>query len=242
MFVKGCMSVDRSFTKHYAEHSYCTGERNSDFIPRLIYQHIKGKRILDIGCGPLLHILGLFVPEASTIVGLDIEPGNVRYVKEQCADQVPSEGQNRAFECLAKISSPHIARQSLQSISSRISIVLGDALQSRNEFVGAFDNVMQIGCFGCFDAEDSFVQAATIARSYLKPGGVFLSVNWLNESRSSRPNHFDGELSAMLTVESYRRLLTEAGFSLVCLEESDLVTAASVRNGFNAIVWALGRA
>ena len=80
----------------------------------------------------------------------------------------------------------------------QIALIKGDV--TKNLSLGAYDSVMQLGCFGCLDTEKQFQSAIDNAHSYLKPGGTLLMVTWLDGevTKVDREYNFNGDRKSVV--------------------------------------------
>ncbi len=112
-------------------------------VARSLQRHLRGGRVLDLGCGEGRHTL-LFAKRGFSTVGLDYNSAPLRRVAERA----------------------HRAR-----LAGRIRLVMGDALLPPIK-PGSFDIVVDYGCFHHVKKADWSIYLSHVL-GLLKPGGYF---------------------------------------------------------------------
>ena len=59
------------------------GNAEDNTIAELIYKNVKGKKVLDLGCGPTEPVLSIFYPEAKEVVAVDRLQENISFTKKK---------------------------------------------------------------------------------------------------------------------------------------------------------------
>ena len=129
-------------------------------------KNIKGKKILCFGCGPNLYDDASFygsIPEE--LVGIDINRNNIEFLK--------------------KSKNPQLIKYKEYLIKKgvKIKLIVGDIFKTKKEFTGKFDCVYAIGVITNFK-KDKLKELLGIVHSYLKPNGIFLSIDWTEDQLS----------------------------------------------------------
>lgn len=227
------MTKAKDFVRDYALSCYYfDGEEESGedyLVGRLINKHMKGKRILDLGCGPVVAITSVFYPNAEEVVAVDKLEENLDFVKNNSNELDVFVANARKYK-----------RRYLSKRDTRpkISLIRGDI---KNKLpIGKFDSVMQIGCFACVDTPYEFQKAVDNAYSYLKKGGILLMLNWFNDKREvRRPFHFNGPVNA---AKLYKPVLEKSGFRIKEIHVArSILCKETKRLGYNGIVWAVAK-
>lgn len=211
----------RAAVREYATSTYTFDRADSEmrFVLRLIHRHLPGRRVLDLGCGPTLPVTSLFHPEAEEGVGVDALRENLDFVRDEAHLLEPLV--ERALRYKRRHLSPRATRP-------RLRLVHGD-VRERLPLRG-FDAAMQIGCFACLDTPEALHKAMTHVHGYLKPGGWFLNVNWIQVGEG------------LDTRRLYRPALEAAGFeSLEVHASAARLSPASRRMGYTHMTWAITR-
>ena len=128
--------------------------------------YIKGKRILNLGCGPNLYDDVLFFnnfPEE--IIGIDINKNNIKFLRESKHKEL--------------IKSKNI----LKNKRVKVKLMVGDITKFNKEFIGKFDCVYAMGVIGMFE-KTKLKKLLKIIYSYLKKGGLFLDIDWADSQLS----------------------------------------------------------
>lgn len=135
---------------------------------------------LDLGCGPLLLVWPIWAPETTGIWGCDRNPA-VREFHERLRS-IPQQAWPRGL-----VAAVDFAQQRCSTIVSRPlglpldrlrEVVTDDILRKRPEWRARFENVIQVGCFGCVGSYHELLHAMCLVRQYLRKTGVFISVTW----------------------------------------------------------------
>ncbi len=218
-----------SFIRKYALTSYTfEGDKEDYFVARLIHRYMRGRRVLDLGCGPVVKILSIFYPDAREVVGVDRLQENLDFVKNNTHDLDAIMKRANAYQ-------HHYLSKKKPNDPLKITLVKGDVRKKLP--LGKFDSVMNMGCFGALDTPEDFYQAVKNAYGYLKKGGTLLMVNWIGDVK--RPYRFNGKIYEPAV---YRPALEKAGFIIKELH----FTAAAIspetrRMGYRGIIWAVAK-
>lgn len=203
-----------------------TGDPEDYLIATLINQHMKGERVLDLGCGPVVPITSLFFPQAKTVIAVDFSQNVLDYAQnaESLEKQIRAAKQHRDGGFVINPSNPTIEFR------------LGDFTKDLG-FNSEFDSVMQIGGFGCVQHNKDFFGAVRLAHKYLKPGGTLLMMNWIEEGEKGSRFSFGGRVNER---ELYQPSLQQAGFQIDRIEEDpNLLGQASREAGYSSLIYAL---
>lgn len=217
----------KSFIRDYALTCYVfDGNREDYLIAKLINKYMKGKRVLDLGCGPVVSVMSIFYPDAKEAVAVD--------KMEACLDFVKND-EGILKEIIGRAKSYRKKYLDKKSVSQKISLVKGDV--TKKLALGKFDAVMQIGCFGALDTEEGFQTAVNIAYSYLKPDGKLLMVNWIGDAK--RPYHFNGKVDV---EKLYVPAMKKAGLDILeCHTAKSVISKETKQMGYDKIIWAVGK-
>lgn len=226
------MTNPKKFVKDYALTAYTfNGIPEDRFIAKLISTYMRGKRVLDLGCGPVLPITSLFYRDAEEVVGVDIFPENLDFIRDNSSDL------SQIIDRAIRYRNRYIFERNTKP---RVKLTLGDITEKLP--LGKFDSVMQLGCFGCLDTDEQFQAAVDNAYTYLKPGGTLLMVTWLDDkpaSKVDREYHFNGDVNAK---DLYIPCLEKAGFKIQDMHKlSSILSEDSKKMGYKKVLWAACR-
>ncbi|MDO8656879.1 MAG: class I SAM-dependent methyltransferase [Nanoarchaeota archaeon] len=217
----------QSFIENYALNTYTfTGDQEDYFIAKLIYKYMQGKRVLDLGCGPVVPVTSIFYPHAKEVVAVDILPANLNFIKKK--SHTLKDNVKRALQ--------YKKRYVSQSNSfPKITLVRGDVTKKLN--IGKFDSVINLGCFGALDTPDQFQSAVNNAHSYLKKGGTLLMVNWVGKVK--RPFQFNGKIHE---PDVFYPSMKRAGFTIQELHITrKILSKETMQMGYTKIIWAVAK-
>lgn len=217
----------KQFVRDYALTNYSfDGNREDYFIAKLIHKYMKGKKVLDLGCGPVVSITSLFYPDATTVVAVDKLQANLDFIKEN----------SHELEDIIKRAANYKRRYLSNSQSKpKIKLLKGDVTKRLN--IGKFDAVMNLGCFGALDTTDQFQQAVNHAYHYLKKGGTLLMINWVG--KVNRPHQFNGKVHE---PNIFAPSMQKAGFKIQELHITQKVVSAETKKmGYKKIIWAVAK-
>lgn len=217
----------RSFVRHYALTCYpFEGDKEDRFIATLIHHYMRGKRVLDLGCGPVVPVVGVFYPNATEVVAVDRLQANLDFVKYHSDElrDIIARAQNYKRRYLSKkITTP------------RYTLLKGDITKKLR--VGSFDSVMNLGSFGALNSPRQFQLAVNHAYSYLKKGGTLLMVNWVGAVK--RPYNFNGKV---YEPDVFKPSLLKAGFTIQELHLTGAVLSKETKKmGYSKIIWAVAK-
>lgn len=221
----------KNFVRDYALTCYYfdSGEESGEdyLIGRLVNRYVKGRRVLDLGCGPVVAVTSVFYPNAKEVVAVDKLKENLDFVK------------NNSGELNAFIDNARRYRKRYldgKFVNPKIQLIQGD-IRERLQ-IGNFDSAMQLGCFGCVSTTQEFQMAVNNTYYYLKPGGTALMVNWFNDKNEvKRPLNFNGPVNS---AEIMQNSLETAGFQIKEYHITRSVLCKETRKlGYNGIVWAV---
>jgi len=221
---------EKSFVRDYALTSYTFDGGTEDYlIARLIFRNMKGRRILNLGCGPIEPVISVFYPNPKEVVAVDRLKANLDFAKHNANEL--SDNITRAERYRHRYLSRTYSRP-------RIRYVKGDVAGKFK--LGKFDSVMQIGCFACLTSVADFQKAVDNTYDYLRKGGTLLMVNWKSgDMKVKRPYKFNGPLSSY-PERLYRPSLENAGFRVKEMHTtSSLLGKGTRKMGYIKIVWAI---
>lgn len=235
---------EKQFSQEYAETSYTFKSPTDPIIASLIFDNLKGDSVLELGCGPTHNVLALLLPDFPNTTAIDILDENIDYLLQCKKNQVITTNQLEAIKFRCKLEGSIFDKsQAISDIKSMydriIEITKHDVRNLKREYVGKFDSALQIGCFGCLDNILEFHEAVKNVFKYLKNGGHFLMVNWLQENFQERPYGFNGKLSSVLTKEMYGDVLEKSGFSLIEIDETKEISDLAKKFGDTSMLWSV---
>ncbi len=225
------MGNAKSFVRDYALSCYYFDggeEAQEDYlVGRLICKYMKGKRVLDLGCGPVVAITSVFYPEAEEVVAVDKLKENIDFAR------------NNSHELGAFVNNARKYKNKYllkHDVTPKIRLVRGDIRKKLS--IGKFDSVMQIGCFACVRTAEEFQKSIDNSYRYLKKGGTLLMLNWFNDRREvKRPFNFNGPVNATLLIKP---ALKKSGFRIKEYHITRSILCPETRKlGYNGIVWAV---
>lgn len=164
------------------------------------FRHVTGKKVLNLGCGPMLYDNMLRFGETPEIyVGLDLNAASFEFLEK---------GDHSALI---------EARAKAESICPDIQFIAGDVFDHMADLEGQFDAILGIGFFGTFEGQlfDGLVAAT---HQMLKPDGQLLKMTWHGAQRSARETEdklkyrYDNEIEP--PAEELVRLIEAQGFSI----------------------------
>ena len=217
----------KSFVRNYALKNYSfEGDQEDYFVAKLIHRYMKGKKILDLGCGSVVSITCLFYPNAQEVVAVDRLQANLDFVKEH----------SHELESNIKKALKYKHRYlSKKDSSPKIRLLRGDVTKRLK--IDKFDSVMNLGCFGALDTPEQFQRAVEHTYHYLKKGGTLLMVNWVGQVK--RPFHFNGKVHE---PDVFAPSMKKAGFKIQELHiTGKVLSSATKRMGYERIIWAVGK-
>lgn len=221
------MSKVKDFVRDYALTCYTfEGIKEDYFIVRLIYKYVQGKRVLDLGCGPVVSVTSIFYPEAKEVVAVDRLQANLDFVRNNV---------NELRGILEKAVRYRRRFLSKKLIKPKIKLVKGDIAKKLN--IGKFDSVMALGCFGALKTVDQYQKAVDNAYAYLKPRGTFFILSWIGLVK--RPYKFNGQVK---DEEILIPCLKKAGFKIKEFHKTKSVISEDTKSlGYNQIMWAVAQ-
>ena len=217
-----------SFVRNYALNCY-TFDHDPEalLVARLIFKYMKGKRVLDLGCGPIVPITSIFYPQAKEVVAVDRLQENLGFIKKN----------SHELESIVIRAKAYRTRYlSKKNIQPKIQLVKGDVTKYMPQ-LGLFDSVMNIGCFGSLDTAKQFQQALNHAYSYLKKGGTLLMMNWIG-TNVKRPFHFNGKVDEL---SLYVPAMQKAGFKVKEIHLTSKLSKETKEMGYQKIIWAVAK-
>lgn len=219
------MVTKKQFVNRYAHRNYSFTDIESSFIVKKIYKYVRGKRVLDLGCGPVVPVTSLFYKDAQEVVAVDKLKENIDFIKYNKKQLEPSIHRALTYR-----------NRYLFKRKTTPKIILKKGDVTKKLPIGKFNSVMQIGCFGALDTNEQFQKAVTYAYSYLKKGGNFLMVNWIGEVK--RPYNFNGKVDEL---ELYKPSLKHAGFKITELHTTSKLSKGTKTLGYKKIIWAVAK-
>lgn len=231
----------------YAEHYYTfVNDPDAFLVAELISRFMTGRKVLDLGCGPVHHIHMLFLRNAQETVGLDVDQENLDFVSSCKENGQILKNQLSALKYLyfyiLKQPLPSNPEKAIRDCYDRIKTLRQGSLVDRVKgYKNAFDSVMEIGSFGGLQSVDEFKQAVSNAHSYLRRGGTFLMVNWLQPRYRKNPYLFNGRVVSLIQASDYPAILKKVRFKLISLDETSRVSKPTRDLGYKSIVYAVAK-
>lgn len=219
-----------TFVEDYALNWYRFNEKidvESKFIANLIFKYMKGERILDLGCGPVVPISSIFYENAKEIVCVDLSQENIDFIDKfyYKVNHIVDEAKLYKEKYFTK-----------KKIAPKIQLICGSVTNYLPE-LGTFDCIMNMGCFGSLNSNDEFEAAVSNAYKYLKEDGTLLMINWIGDV--SRPFNFNGKVDE---EDIYIPALKNAGFKIDELHiQSDILSQETKDMGYKKIIWAIAK-
>ena len=123
-------------------------------------KEVRGNNVLCLGCGPNFYDDAQFFGEIpDTFVGIDYNENNIAFLKSSNHPEINK------------------CKKLLLDSKTKIQLYKGDITQLKKSFVNRFDAVYAIGVLGMFKENDT-IQVFNNIRSYLKPNGILLDIDW----------------------------------------------------------------
>ncbi len=204
------------------------GNAEDNTVAELIYKNVKGKKVLDLGCGPTEPVLSIFYPEAKEVVAVDRLQENISFTKKNNERLLGG-----IIERAMAYKQSHLSKR---GVKPKVRYVLGGVTKRLK--LGKSDSAMQIGCFGCLGTRKDFELAVKNAYRYLKDRGTLLMVNWEIGEDPNRPYYADRPLEV---GKLYVPALREAGFEIKRLGSMSRLKKESKDAGFSKMIWAVAR-
>ena len=216
------------FVRNYALTCYLfDGDPEDKLVARLIHKYARGKKVLDLGCGPVEPVLSVFYPDAKEVVAVDRLKENIEYIKKH------SDELNAIVKRARKYKHRYLTKKDSKP---KIKLIRGDVRKRLK--LGKFDTVMQIGCFGGLANNKEFQHAVNNAVSYLKKGGTLLMVNWLDEKKKvKRPYNFNNKVRCL---EIFKPSMKKAKLKIKEIHTTSKLQG-SKKLGYTRIVWAVAK-
>ncbi|MCL5429990.1 MAG: class I SAM-dependent methyltransferase [Candidatus Marsarchaeota archaeon] len=221
----------QKYIRDYALNAYLfDGNAEDEFVGKLIFKYVKGKRVLDLGCGPTEPILSVFYPEAEEVVAVDSLKANIDFGKKNSPQMKKIIGRALAYK-----------NHELSNINKnpKIKYMIGDV--TKNLRVGKFDSAMQIGCFGCLGTAKRFQKAVENAYKHLKKDGTLLMMNWEERVPGESPNEPYYTSAPIDCAPLYVPALRNAGFHMTHVHSFRKLKKDSKDVGFTRIIWAVAK-
>ncbi len=163
-------------------------------------KHVKGKKVLSLGCGPNLYDdLQFFGEVPEEVIGIDLNSNNIEFMK------------NSKHPELLRVKK--LAEQN----STKVTLITGDILKKRPEWNEQFDTVYAVGVLGMFEREKLQKLLKTIY-SYLKPQGNSLDVDWtdcqLSKEKLKERESFDWYSKKGPSITEIGELMKQTGFKI----------------------------
>jgi len=221
----------KSFAKKYALTTYgFDGDTEDYFLARLIFKNMNGKRVLDLGCGPVAKITSIFYPQAEEVVCVDFLKENLDFVRT--GSKTTQKQIDRALVYKHRYLSKKDA-------NPKIKLIKGDV--SKRLKLGKFDSVMQLGCFGCLNSNKDFEAAVSHAYHYLKKGGTLVMVNWLDEKHKADKRYGFNPGGHASSLKMYKPSMKKAGFKIKEFHVTSNMSPFSKKLGFTRMIWAIAK-
>ncbi len=212
----------------------------------ILSKYVEGPDVLDLGCGPVLHNVGLAYQSAKNILGCDLIAKNLEFIEAQLAKKQMSEKQTRIVNYVRNLSKQKIEDINLNStwnnFKKSIKLQQQDARDFNPQLAGKFNTVIQCGLIGCFTSKDEIQKTACHIYRYLKPNGVTVWINWTRNSTSTgNPLYSGAEMAEKLTIDLYQEFLENSGFKIEELTETANIRPVSLERGHRSVIWAVAR-
>jgi len=164
-------------------------------------REVKGKSVLNIGCGPQFYDDVQFFNEVpEKYVGIDVNKNNIRFLKESNHPEVLK---------WRKFLKMHGVTVGLKRVSIK---------EKQNEFVDQFDGIYAVGVLGMFSKKET-ENIFGFLSSYLKKGGILVDVDWtkphLSEEKLRERKSYEWYSKNELSVEEIGNILKKNGFEIV---------------------------
>lgn len=151
-----------SYIRQYYEADVGETETPESRFYQRYLKKVKGDSVLSVACGPQLYDdLAFFGKKPKEYVGLDINKNTVRFLKTS--------------------KNAHLLKNKKAAKGVRVKALVGDVLKYDPRFKDRFDCVIAVAVLGMFPKND-FRRAIKNIRSYLKPGGTFLDIDWTDSN------------------------------------------------------------
>lgn len=235
----------KEFIKDYAENTYTFDEEQEDYlIANLIFKYIDGKKILDLGCGPVHHILALFFRDFESSTAIDLHQENLDFISLCIKNNILLPSQHSAIKYknkfLVKEPAHLLPEIQIKNTYQRIeSLIKANVLDRREDLVSKFDNVLQVGCFGALDTISEYSTAVLNAANYLKPSGKLLMINWLQNEYTYRPFKFNGKVSSILNKSNYCKAILDAGLNIIKVDQNNQISLETLNMGYTHIIYSV---
>jgi SAM-dependent methyltransferase len=241
-----------TFLNDYYRDTYDFSQVQSQLIANILLEHGKGERVLDLGCGPVLPILSLFLPQAVHIQGIDRLEVTADFVSQRLMNYEIDKPVASALKYL-KTKNLHAPAANLLTeedeknyLVNRWSAVApiktGSVLDVHSEFIEKFDVVIQIGCFGTLQSREEFHRATYLATSYLRRGGTLIMATWAQDIYKERPFQFNSALSTEINESFYSAVLNDIdGLTDAEVRVFNDLGPTSKERGYNKIVYSAAR-
>jgi NNMT/PNMT/TEMT family len=233
----------KKFIEDYAMSAYIFHNDPEGFlVAKLIFNYMKGKEVLDLGCGPVHHILSLFFRDALHTTAIDLHQENLDFIERCKKNSIVLSPQISAltyfYRYLKKERQVKSQEALIKENYNKIGQLLNEDVSMRIEgFNEKFDSVMQIGCFGAFDTLEQFRLAVANSASYIRPEGTLLMVNWLQPCFTKRPYRFNGKVSSSLDKKEYSKAATDSGLTIELLKTTTNISVESKMHGYDKIIY-----
>lgn len=183
-------------------------------ITNVIQKWTKGGNWLDLGCGPLLTVWAMFAPNEVLIWGCDrfkaVEEFH-QQLKTKPNDELPIGLQKAIAFCNHNF----FSKKETVPINKIQEIIVSSVTTKQNHWTSLFDNIIQIGCFGCLDTLSDLTTALKLVEQYLKPKGRFISETWLPKSDYYESDIWGGNNLRDLSAETFSSLVRDTGLTVI---------------------------
>jgi SAM-dependent methyltransferase len=163
-------------------------------------KYVKGRSVLSIGCGPNLYDDCRFFGDIpKELVGVDINKSTIEFLKSS---------RNANLEK---------ARRFIRENGVRAEALVSDISKPDKSYINRFDAIYGLGTF-CTFRRGKLGEVFALLRSYLKPGGLLVDVDWtecmLSDQEKARKKEYlfyNGDQA----IPEMGKLMEAAGFSIL---------------------------
>jgi cyclopropane fatty-acyl-phospholipid synthase-like methyltransferase len=233
----------KEFIEDYAMNAYIFHKDPEGFlVAKLIFNYMRGKNVLDLGCGPVHHILSLFFRDAVQTTAVDLHQENLDFIKKCKKNSLALPCQISAISYLYRylLKEKHGKSQEIlikENYNKIKRLIQANVLTRIEDFKTRFDSVMQIGCFGALNTLNQYRLAVSHSACYIRPGGTLLMVNWLQPNFMVRPYSFNGRVSSVLDKKEYGQAVIDSGLMINMLKTTTNISVESKMHGYDKMIY-----
>ncbi len=149
-----------SYIKQYYEADIGESEIPESRFYQKYLRRVKGNSVLSVACGPQFYNdLAFFGSKPKEYIGLDINKNTVKFLKTSRNN--------------------YLLKSKKKAKGIKAEAIVGNILKYNPKFKGKFDFVIALAVLGMF-RENDFRKAVKNIHSYLKLGGMFLDIDWMD--------------------------------------------------------------